>query len=125
MRADFEIMNYYTNMSPDSFQRTQMLVVKFLRREEGGGEDGEAEREVNGEDGARRGDLVYGKVLLIDDVVKQNLGGRTQLVQVCKSEAERIRALEMYFGIVLTQEQREGIKGYVTEIKERSLENMG
>jgi hypothetical protein len=46
-------------------------------------------------------------------------------VQVCKSEAERVRALEQYFGIVLTEEQREGIRGYVTEIRDATLENTG
>lgn len=35
----------------------------------------------------------------------------------CKSEVERWEALEKWFGIVLGEEERRGIKGLVSELK--------
>lgn len=91
---DFRVMNYYTSTSPDSFQTHAPLVVRFLRR---GGE-------------------VYGKVMMFGAEVKRNLGGRTELVQTCETEGERVEALEKWFGIVLTEEEREGIRGVRSEL---------
>ena len=51
-------------------------------------------------------------------VVKRNLGGRTEVVEVCWNEEERVRALERWFGVVLTEEEREGIRGLPTELIE-------
>jgi arylamine N-acetyltransferase len=93
---DFEVMNYFTSSSPKSFQTYRMVIVKFLRRE--------------------NEDEIYGKAMLIDGVVKLNTGGRTSVAKVCKTEQERIEALKEYFGITLTEEQKEGIRGRVTEL---------
>lgn len=97
---DFGVMNWYTSASPESFQTFTVLVVSFLRRAK---EDGEQE--------------VYGKRMLVDGVVKENLGGKTKVVQVCGSEEERVEALREWFGIRLTEEERKGIKGWRTELK--------
>ena len=48
--------------------------------------------------------------MLVDGVVKENLGGKTIVIKVCEGEEERVRALEDFFGIRLTAEEREGIK---------------
>ena len=65
------------------------LVVKFLRR---GGE-------------------VYGKVMLVNGLVKENHGGKTFVSRTCGTEGERVEALREYFGIELTREEKEGIRG--------------
>ncbi|KAJ3508692.1 hypothetical protein NLJ89_g5615 [Agrocybe chaxingu] len=98
LHVDFEIMNYYTGTNPESFQTFTVLVVKFLRDKERG---------------------VYGKVMLVNGEVKRNLGGRTEVVKVCKTEEERIAALKEWFGITLTAEETDGIKGMSTELSAR------
>jgi arylamine N-acetyltransferase len=100
--ADFEISNCYTGTSPRSFQTTTVLVVKFLLRE--------SKRSPTGEE-------IYGKRMLVNDVVKENPGGKTRVLQELKSEAERVEALKEYFGIELTAEERDAIEGFQTEIK--------
>ncbi|KAI9732674.1 MAG: DUF1279 super [Cirrosporium novae-zelandiae] len=91
---DFEVMNFFTSSSPDAFPTFMVLVVKFLRREH----------------------EIYGKIMLVNNEVKQNLGGKTILVKTCTTEEERVEALKEYFGILLTDEEREGIRGMSTEL---------
>ena len=104
---DFEIMNHFVGTHPSSFQTRMVLVVKFLRRAAGEGEDGEGDQE----------EVIYGKKMVVDGVVKENLGGKTSVVKVCESESERVRVLKEVFGILLTEEQRDGIRGRVAELK--------
>lgn len=54
--------------------------------------------------------------MLAEGLVKRNMGGKTELIQECKTEKERIQALDQYFGIRLTQEQIDGIRGTRTEL---------
>lgn len=100
--ADFEISNCYTGTSPRSFQTTTVLIVKFLLRE--------SKTSPTGEE-------IYGKRMLVNDVVKENPGGKTKVLKELKTEDERVEALKEYFGIDLTTEEREAIKGFQTEIK--------
>ena len=55
---DFEIMNYFTstNSGAMNFQTKIVLIVRFLRE----------------------GEIIVGKIMLVDGVVKKNLGGRTE-----------------------------------------------
>ena len=99
---DFNIMNWYTGSNPESFQTFTMLIVKCLRR---------ANDAVPGEE------EIYGKRMLVNGTVKENLGGKTRVVQECHTENERIEALRNWFGIELTPEERESISGFVTELK--------
>jgi arylamine N-acetyltransferase len=101
LQADYEVMNWYTGSNPTSFQTFTCLVVKFMR----GRKEGEEDEEI------------LGKRMLVNDTVKENLGGKTKIVQECQSETERVEALEKWFGMSFTQEEREGIRGYVTELK--------
>lgn len=94
LHNDFLVMNCYTSTSPDCFQTSTVLVIKFLRK----------------------GDEVYGKVMLVNGEVKENTGGKTSVVRVCNTDEERIEALKEYFGITITAEQREGIRGWRTEL---------
>jgi arylamine N-acetyltransferase len=105
---DFNVMNFFTSAGK-TFQRVTILIVKFIRNTP-------LDTEV-----AR----ITGKLMLVNGTVKRNLGGRTEVVQQCHSEAERIDALKRWFGITLTDEEQGGIKGLVTELKEpeQSIEN--
>ena len=100
--ADFNVMNWYTGSCPESFQTFTALIVKFLRR---------PNEKVPGDE------EIYGKRMLVNGTVKENLGGRTKVVQECKTEDERVEALKKWFGIELGQEEIEGIRGFQTELR--------
>ncbi|KAJ3532357.1 hypothetical protein NM208_g8301 [Fusarium decemcellulare] len=101
---DWGVVNWWINTHPDSHQRRNVLTIKFLRRpmEQGASFEGEQE--------------IYGKRMLFNAVVKQNLGGRTESIVVCKTEEERVQALEKYFDVLLSEEEKQGINGYVSEL---------
>jgi len=111
LHQDFEIMNYFTSTSPESFQTYTILVVKFLRRKKVGEVGGE-----DGKEGKEGGVGIYGKVMMVNGEVKQNLGGKTKVVKVCRTEGERIEALREWFGIELTEEEKKGIRGLRSEL---------
>lgn len=94
--VDFGVSNWYASCCPKSFLRDMILVVKFLRRE------GEGQ--------------VYGKRILTNGTVKENLGGKTRLVQECRTEEERVKALKEWFGIGLTEEEEKAIEGFRTAL---------
>ncbi|KAF4300997.1 N-acetyltransferase [Botryosphaeria dothidea] len=100
LHQDFEVMNFYTSKHPESFQTSTPLVVKFLRKDD---EEGGAGK-------------IYGKLMLVNGDVKENLGGQTRLVRACKSETERLEALREVFGITFTAEEQAGIRGRVSEL---------
>ncbi len=100
LEQDFHVINYFTSLAT-TFQRLNVIVIKFLRS---GEED----------DGIQS--MITGKLMLVNDTVKRNLGGKTEVVKVCRDEAERVDALNEWFGIGLSDEERRGIKGAVTEL---------
>jgi hypothetical protein len=106
MTQDFDVMNFFTSEG-NTFQRTTVLIVKFLR-------DNSEDKEGGVEDSK-----IVGKLMLVNGAVKRNLGGKPEIVQVCKNEDERIEALKQWFGITVTDEERQGIKGLVTELQDR------
>ena len=97
--ADFNVVNYFTSQA-STFLNFTVMIVKFLL-----GQD-----EKNGEG------KIVGKVMLVNGTVKRNTGGKTEVVQVCSTEAERISALITWFGISLTDEEVAGIRGSATEL---------
>lgn len=101
LEVDFNVVNYFTSQA-GTFQNFTIMIVKFLL--------GQDEKTGEGK--------IVGKVMLVNGVVKRNTGGKTEVVQVCSTEAERISALKTWFGISLTDEEVSGIKGSVTELKD-------
>lgn len=101
---DWEVINVYAHTSPKSWQTKTVIAILFLRRARGG-EGGEEEEQE-----------IYGKRMLVNELVKENLGGRTSVIHECGSEADRVAALEKYFGIRLTEEERNGIHGWQTAL---------
>ena len=104
--ADFDIVNCYTGGSPVSAALTTMMVVKFLRRPVANSEDGSNSPRQE----------IFGKRMLVNELVKENTQGKTITVQVCRSEEERVAALKKWFGIQLVEEERDAIKGHLTEL---------
>ncbi len=106
LAQDFGVINYFTSQAP-TFQRVTVLVIKFLRS---GGE-------ATGEDDSQPRKIT-GKLMLVNDTLKRNTGGKTEVLKVCRSEAERVEVLEAWFRISLTEEERAGIRGQETELRE-------
>lgn len=115
---DLECANYWVSSHPESFQRKQILVVKFL------GSSGEetGKKFLESADKSHSGKIeipeveIRGKIMLADGVVKRNLGGKTDIVKICQTEEQRLQALREYFGITLSEDEQQGIKGFETAL---------
>ena len=93
---DYEVMNFWTSQSPKSWFTQRVVALKMI---------------------VEAGEIV-GYVSLLDKEIKRKVGGKTELLRTCKGEAERVDALERWFGVKLTEEERDGIVGTATELKE-------
>lgn len=102
---DWNVVNWWINTHADSHQLRNVLTIKFLLRPVESEASFEGEMEI------------YGKRMLVNGVVKENLGGKTQIITTCNTEGERVEALEKYFQISLTDEEKEDIHGYVSELR--------
>ncbi|KAJ8099010.1 arylamine N-acetyltransferase 1 [Lipomyces tetrasporus] len=91
---DFAIMNYWTSTHPTSWFTRMIVVVKTLL------EDGE----------------VVGHVTLLQKDVKRRIRGRTEVLDTLSSEEERVQALSQWFGITLSEEEINGIRGMTAEL---------
>ncbi|KAF2165258.1 hypothetical protein M409DRAFT_24641 [Zasmidium cellare ATCC 36951] len=90
MPLDWGVLNHWMNTHPDSNHRQNLLIVKFLRRE--------------------CEDHVYGKIMMVNNLVRRNLGGKTETVQTLETEEKRVDALKHWFGITLTEDETKGIE---------------
>lgn len=88
-QRDFEVMNFYTSQNRSCFLTYHLLVIKFLQRE----------------------GKVYGKIILDQNKVKENVGGKNILIKICETEEERVKVLHDYFGISLTRDEKCAIRG--------------
>ncbi|KAL5333968.1 hypothetical protein BJX70DRAFT_391814 [Aspergillus crustosus] len=98
---DFEVVNWWAGAK--TLHTWSVLSVRFLREGEdvkySESPDLPLDREVK----------IVGKVMLVDDVIKVNLGGKTSIVHSFDSEVGRLQALKEYFGITLTEEEAQSI----------------
>lgn len=92
---DYEIMNFWTSQSRKSWFTYQIVAVKMILE----------------------GDEVVGTLILGGGDVKKRTKGKTEQLRTCKTEEERVQALEDLFELRLTDEERRGIGGMVTELK--------
>lgn len=60
---------------------------------------------------------IVGAIIMTNGKVKQRIRGNNETLQECSSEVERWEALERWFGIVLGEQERLGIRGLSTELK--------
>lgn len=61
---------------------------------------------------------VLGSVTMMGDGVSRRVGGgASEVVESCKNEEERVKALEKWFGVKLLKEEVRGIVGMPTEIR--------
>lgn len=93
---DYISMNYFSSTSPRTFFTSVIIVDKKIMDD-------------NGE--------LVGKMSMSGAKLRWHMGGEKTKEIEFKSEAERIEALEQYFGIRLDQVERDGIAGLPSEIK--------
>lgn len=111
---DFEIMNLYTSTSPRIWFTQKIVCTRFLLE----GEDGSClPDEIGDKDEKRLVDgKIVGQMILNQDVVKRRIGDRSDVVEEGKTEEERVRALRKWFGIRLTEGEKKGIRGLVSQL---------
>jgi arylamine N-acetyltransferase len=94
---DYEVMNLSTMTLPQSFFTQTVLCVKTLLD-------------------ATTGEL-EGVLILHQHEVKKRIKGEVCIVEKFTSEEQRVQALARWFGIVLTEEEKRGIRDLATELR--------
>jgi arylamine N-acetyltransferase len=93
---DFKSLNFRTMTDPASWFTVTFILTKVLL------------------DGNR----AVGTLTMMGDTLQRRLeGGESEVILVCKGEIERIEALEKWFNVVLTAEQKAAIQNTAAEIK--------
>jgi arylamine N-acetyltransferase len=59
---------------------------------------------------------VIGCLMLINDSLKKRINGKTENLATFKNENERVAALKEWFGIEMSDEDQNGIRGLVTDL---------
>ncbi|KAJ5101297.1 hypothetical protein NUU61_003519 [Penicillium alfredii] len=100
-QEDFEVMNRVRSW--DARHKNDVWVVKFLRNGETNGLPlTDAEMKALTETQTRTdGVCVVGKIMLVNNVVKLNMSGRTRMIDAFETEERRMEALRRWFSIVL------------------------
>jgi len=94
---DFEIMNYFSSTHRQSFFTFKIVCSKALLSESG--------------------DEIVGEVVMNDNEVHRNVGGKKETLEKLRTEPQRIEALRKYFGIQLGEAAAAGIRGMVSELR--------
>ncbi|KAF2460686.1 hypothetical protein BDY21DRAFT_280446 [Lineolata rhizophorae] len=100
---DFAVMNLYTSRAADCIFTENVICAKMIMGQE--------------EEGGEGPELAGAKILKNGDF-KVRMGERTVRSRTCGTEEERVEVLREEFGIELDEEQKEAIKGTVTELKQ-------
>ena len=90
---DYEMMSFWTSKSRKSWFTYRIAMVKMIMENE----------------------TVIGTLSLNGGEVKRRIRGSTE-IWICKTEGERVEALKTWFKIELTEDERKGIRGLVTEL---------
>ena len=95
--VDFVTMNFFVSRSPTSWFTYSLVCLKFLMDE--------------------REEMVGDVTLFGSDLRKREMGGPSVEVAKIESEEDRVGALERVLGVRLSQPEREGIRGMMTELR--------
>lgn len=96
MPNDFDVMNYKTSTS-----RTSWFTYRFV---------------LNNLIIDRETDVPIGAMILVGGEVKRRLHGKSEIMEVCKNEAERVKALKTWFDIDLKEDEVRGIRGMASDL---------
>ena len=86
---DYEVMSWFTSTNDRSFFTRYVLCTKMLMDE--------------------LEETIVGNVTLFNNLIRKSIGTNRSIVRECKSENERVQALAEFFGIELSDEERNGI----------------
>ena len=92
--SDYQMMNYFTSTHRTSWFTYSIVCVKMIME---GGE-------------------IVGDITLMGGELKRRVKGKSEVLASCKSEEERVRALDKFLNIKLTEAEILGIKGMQTEL---------
>lgn len=95
---DYTVMNFFTSHNPQSWFLKDVVTVKMIMEE----------------------DELIGSLILFNGELKRKVGGKTEVLENLKTEDDRLRALKRWFGIELTEVERRGIKGLVSELQSQT-----
>ncbi|CAJ2509633.1 Uu.00g146590.m01.CDS01 [Anthostomella pinea] len=112
--CDIRGMNLSPWTSNTSFFTRKVVVVRFTTDQEDDGDSGPGPGSA-GTEAVAEG-AVDGALILFEDSLKWRRGGETKLEIKFETESMRVDALRRYFGIELDDEDREAIRGTVSEI---------
>lgn len=94
---DFSIINFRTSNDPRSWFTYRLVLTKIIL-------DDELQNAV-------------GSITLMNDNLSQRIGPNpSETLLICRSEAQRVEALEKYFDIKLLPEEAHGISGRAVEL---------
>ncbi|KAH9826485.1 Cis-aconitate decarboxylase [Teratosphaeria destructans] len=110
--SDIESMNFAPWLNTKSFFTHKVVCVRFATSKEAS--DGGGPRSPTEE--AFEGAEIDGSITLNQDVLKWKKGADKMVEMRFEKEAERTQALEKYFGIVLSEEEREAILGSASDL---------
>jgi len=94
---DFEVMNFATSTRRTSWFTYDIVCQKMILDEEK--------------------DDITGALILSGSTLKRRIFEKSETLAECASEDQRVAALKEHFGICLSNRERAGIKGLVTELK--------
>ena len=115
---DIEGMNLEPWLNPHTFFTHKVVAVRFTTSQERNGTKGPGspyEREMEGD--------IDGAITLNHDVLTWRRYGKKVVQIPLRTESDRIEALGMYFGITLSDEDVEGIRGTAAEIGSKAMAN--
>jgi len=93
--SDFVMMNWFMSTSRTSWFTYTVVCMKMVMSEE---------------------EELIGDVTLVGGEVKKRIGGISKTLAVLESEAQRVEALREHLGVRLSVEERNGIRGRVSEL---------
>ncbi|KAI9678806.1 MAG: N-terminal acetyltransferase [Caeruleum heppii] len=93
--TDYNIMNFFTSTSRTSIFTYTVICTKTILE----------------------GDTVVGNIVLVGNEVKRRLCGKSEHLQTCDTEQQRVEALARWFDIRLTTDEQHGIRGMTTQLK--------
>lgn len=109
---DVEAMNLQPWLSPHTFFTHKVVAVRFTTSKECNGTKGPGSPDEH----ALLDAEIDGAITLNQDVLTWRRSGKKVVQMPLRTESDRIEALLMYFGIKLSDEDVEGIRGTAAEI---------
>jgi len=97
---DYEMMSFHVSTSPRIFFTQVVLATKLMKDERDG---------------------VLKRVNMMGKQVKVREGEKLEVVQELQTEEDRINALERWFGVILTSDEREAINASPAKLVQTTI----